>query len=103
MTTVSAFLARPLARLSGHSDHRPTSATFRSHDLAQRIDRDGIAAVDDRELATVVSAGRAAGASAVALDILADPAESRPARERAFGLVQVKLLQGRGVGFHLAA
>ena len=112
MSTVSAFLSRPLAHLSLRSarNHRrpsagstPRSAPAGRLDLAHQIERHGIDAVDGDELAAVARAGRAAGASDTVVEVLVDRSESRPARERAFGVVQAHVAQSRGVGFHLAA
>jgi hypothetical protein len=100
VTTVTAFLSRLTHRSITHPASWGSSAT---HDLAQRIDLEGIEAVSETELAAVARAGRAAGAPDTVLDVLVDRHEPRPARERAFGHVTAHLVQSRGVGFHLAA
>jgi len=61
-------------------------------DAARAIDRQGIALVPSTMVADIVRQGRDAGASPIALGILADPSERRVVRERAFVRVASRVI-----------
>lgn len=71
-------------------EHTPTLELV--DDAARAIDRRGITNVPSTMVADIVQHGRTAGASPIALGILADPAEPRVVRERAFVRVAARML-----------
>jgi hypothetical protein len=101
---ITALFSRLLHRLAPSPAPQPAGCGAAGHpNLAFRVDAKGIGSVTERELTSLARAGEAAGASRTVIDVMIDPSETRPARERALGLVQVRLEQSRGVGYHLAA
>ncbi len=63
-------------------------------DVARAIDRQGITHVASGLVDGIVEQGRLAGASPIAIGILADPAERRVVRERAFVRVASRVIGG---------
>ncbi len=61
-------------------------------DAARAIDRQGITRLPSTMVTDLVRHGRDAGASPIALGILADPSERRVVRERAFVRVASRVI-----------
>lgn len=73
-------------------------------ELARTIDRDGLAAVSAAAIDHVIEVGLAADVSPVLAEVLADTNEPPAVRERAFGLLAMRILARATTGhFTLAA
>lgn len=84
------------------ADLRRELATI--EELARTIDRDGLRSVPDAAIDHVIELGRAADVSPVLADVLADTNEPPAVRERAFGLLAMRILARATKGnFTLAA
>ena len=87
---------------------RPTADLLRElaaiDELARTIDRDGLSAVPAAAIGHVIDVGRAAEVSPVLAEVLADTNEPPAVRERAFGLLAMRILARATKGnFTLAA
>lgn len=73
-------------------------------ELARAIDRDGLAAVPTSAIDHVIEVGRVAEVSPVLAEVLADTDEPDAVRERAFGLLAMRILaRATRADFTLAA
>lgn len=72
--------------------------------LARAIDRDGLTAVPAAAIDHVIEVGRMAGVSPVLAEVLADTTAPAAVRERAFGLLAMRILaRATRADFTLAA
>lgn len=95
-----SHLVTPLTRPSAHLGSELSAID----ELARTIDRDGLRAAPTAAIDRVIEVGRAAGVSPVLTEVLSDTNEAPAVRERAFGLLAMRILARATKGdFTLAA